>query len=45
MGSVAAGKKMDCVAHYAIDKTGEIELQFKPAISMKKAASFKVNVQ
>ncbi|MEO1782282.1 DUF4352 domain-containing protein [Enterococcus diestrammenae] len=45
MGSVAAGKKMDCVEHFGLGELGEVELQFAPAISLEKTANFKANVQ
>ncbi|MCU2262299.1 DUF4352 domain-containing protein, partial [Enterococcus faecalis] len=30
MGSVAPGKEMDCVAHFGLNQTGEIEIHFSP---------------
>lgn len=44
MGSVASGKSMDCVAHFGVNSTGEIEIHFAPAISFEKAAKFKATI-
>lgn len=44
MGSVAAGKAVDAVIHYGLSETGEIEIQFKPIVSMSDAAIFKATV-
>ncbi len=45
MGSVASGKQMDCVQHFGINSTGDIEIHFAPIISLEDSAIFKVNVQ
>ena len=44
MGSVAPGKEMDCVAHFGLNQTGEIEIHFSPLVSFEKAAKYKVPV-
>lgn len=44
MGSVASGKQMDVTAHFALNQTGEIEIQFSPLVSFEKAAKFKATV-
>ena len=44
MGSVAAGKEMDCIAHFGLNQSGEIEIQFSPIVSFEKAAKFKATV-
>ena len=44
MGSVAPGKEMDCVAHFGLNQTGEIEIHFSPLVSFEKAAKYKVSV-
>lgn len=44
MGSVAAGKKMEVTQHYGLNDSGEIELQFAPAISLEDTANFKAKV-
>ena len=44
MGSVAPGKEMDCVAHFGLNQTGEIEINFSPLVSFEKAAKYKVPV-
>lgn len=45
VNSVAAGKEMDVTTGFGTDNLGDFELQFKPLISVNKAAKFKVNVQ
>ena len=45
VNSVAAGKEMDVTTGFGTDNLGDFELQFKPLISVKKAAKFKVNIQ
>jgi len=45
MGSVASGKQMDCVQHFGINETGDVEIHFAPIISLEDSAIFKVNVQ
>ncbi|MCG4734500.1 DUF4352 domain-containing protein, partial [Casaltella massiliensis] len=40
MGSVAPGKEMDCVAHFGLNQTGEIEIHFSPLVSFEKAAKY-----
>ncbi|MGJ0973767.1 DUF4352 domain-containing protein [Enterococcus avium] len=44
MGSVASGKQMDVIAHFALNQPGEIEIHFAPLISFEKAAKFKATV-
>ncbi|MFS3111017.1 DUF5067 domain-containing protein [Enterococcus faecalis] len=44
MGSVAPGKEMDCVAHFGLNQTGEIEIHFSPLVSFEKAAKYKVTI-
>lgn len=44
MGPVAPGKEMDCVAHFGLNQTGEIEIHFSPLVSFEKAAKYKVPV-
>lgn len=44
MGSVAPGKEMDCIAHFGLNQTGEIEIQFSPIVSFEKAAKFKATI-
>lgn len=44
MGSVAPGKEIDCVAHFGLNQTGEIEIHFSPLVSFEKAAKYKVPV-
>ncbi|MFV0560269.1 MAG: DUF4352 domain-containing protein [Enterococcus sp.] len=44
MNTIASGKQMDAVAHFAVGTTGEIEIQFSPLMSFDKAASFKATV-
>ena len=41
MGSVAPGKQMDCVAHFGLNQTGEIEIHFVPLMSFENSAIFK----
>ncbi|KLA45224.1 putative lipoprotein [Ligilactobacillus ruminis] len=45
VNSVAAGKEADVTTGFGADKLGDFELQFKPLVSVNKAAKFKVNVQ
>lgn len=45
LDSIAAGKEADVTTGFGTDKLGDFELQFKPLVSFKKAAKFKVNVQ
>ena len=45
INSVAAGKEADVTTGFGADKLGDFELQFKPLVSVNKAAKFKVNVQ
>lgn len=45
INSVAAGKEADVTTGFGTDKLGDFELQFKPLVSVNKAAKFKVNVQ
>lgn len=45
VNSVAAGKEMDVTTGFGTDNLGDFELQFKPLISVNKAAKFKVNIQ
>ena len=45
VNSVAAGKEADVTTGFGTDKLGDFELQFKPLVSVNKAAKFKVNVQ
>lgn len=45
MGAVAPGKNMNVVAHYGLEKTGDIEIYFAPLISFEDAAIFEANVQ
>jgi len=35
---------MDVTAHFALNQTGEIEIQFSPLVSFEKAAKFKATV-
>lgn len=44
MGSVAPGKKMDCVQHFGINGTGEIEIHFAPLISFEDPAIYKATI-
>ncbi|HCC93663.1 MAG TPA: phage immunity protein, partial [Flavobacteriaceae bacterium] len=44
MGSVAPGKQMDCVQHFGINGTGEIEIHFAPLISFEDAAIYKATI-
>lgn len=44
MGSVAPGKQMDCVQHFGINGTGEIEIHFAPLISFEDAAIYKASI-
>ncbi len=44
MGSVAPDKVMDCTAHFGLNQTGDIEIQFSPLVSIEKAAKFKATV-
>lgn len=45
VNSVAAGKEMDVTTGFGTDNLGDFELQFKPLVSVDKAAKFKVNIQ
>lgn len=45
VNSVAAGKEMDVTTGFGTDNLGDFELQFKPLVSVNKAAKFKVNIQ
>ena len=45
INSVAAGKEADVTTGFGTDDLGDFELQFKPLVSVNKAAKFKVNVQ
>lgn len=45
VNSVAAGKEADVITGFGTDKLGDFELQFKPLVSVNKAAKFKVNIQ
>lgn len=45
VNSVAAGKEADVTTGFGTDKLGDFELQFKPLVSVNKAAKFKVNIQ
>lgn len=44
MDSVASGKQMDCVQHFSLNSTGDIEIHFAPLISLEKAAIFKATI-
>lgn len=44
MDSVAPGKQMDVTAHFGLNQTGDIEIQFSPLLSFEKAAKFKATV-
>lgn len=45
INSVAAGKEADVTTGFGTDNLGDFELQFKPLVSVSKAAKFKVNIQ
>ena len=45
VNSVAAGKEADVTTGFGTDDLGDFELQFKPLVSVNKAAKFKVNIQ
>ena len=45
INSVAAGKEADVTTGFGTDDLGDFELQFKPLVSVNKAAKFKVNIQ
>lgn len=45
INSVAAGKEADVTTGFGTDNLGDFELQFKPLVSVNKAAKFKVNIQ
>ena len=43
--SIAPWKESDVTTGFGTDKMGDLELQFKPLVSLDKSAKFKVNVQ
>lgn len=45
LDTIAPGKESDVVTGFGTDKLGDFELQFKPLVSINKAAKFKTNVK
>lgn len=45
LDTIAPGKESDVVTGFGTDKLGDFELQFKPLVSINKAAKFKINVK
>lgn len=44
MGSVASGKEMECITHFGLNQTGDIEIHFSPLVSFENPAKFKAHI-
>ena len=45
LDAIAPGKESDVITGFGTDKLGDFELQFRPLVSINKAAKFKINVK
>ncbi|MBB5176760.1 hypothetical protein HNQ48_000072 [Melissococcus plutonius] len=44
MDSVASGKEMECITHFGLNQTGDIEIHFSPLVSFENPAKFKAHI-